>query len=116
MAQEIQKQQQQAGQVETWKRLYKAAWEQAFNEFMFLMAEQYSLELLIQVPGGKPVPSPMVRFWRESLEDLSPLQMREGLRSYMASERGSFKPNPEEIRANAPDKATDKPRKIKKPN
>lgn len=112
MAQELTKQQPQDGQIETWRHLYKAAWEQAFNEFMFLMAEQYSLELLVEV-GREQVPSPMVKFWRESLQDISPLQMREGLRGYMASDRRHFKPTPEDIKENALDvDATDKPKRI----
>jgi hypothetical protein len=109
MATEITKQPQQDGQIETWKPLYLAAWEQAFNEFMYLMAEQYSLELLIESRGVK-VPSPTVKFWKENLKDLSPVQMREGLSGYMQSERRDFKPTPEDIRRNAPS-ATDKPRK-----
>lgn len=116
MEQELQKQQPVAGQLATCKRLYLARWEQAFNEFMFLMAEQYSLELLIEVPGGKPVPSPMVQLWREELAVLSPNQIREGLKCYMRSERGRFKPTPGEIRDNAPGTTDDRPRKIKNPD
>lgn len=79
---------------------------------MFLMAEQYSVELMIEA-GGKRVPSPMMKFWRESLADLSPLQMREGLKGYMASERRHFKPTPEDIKENCADlAATDKPRLV----
>jgi hypothetical protein len=110
----MQKQQQQGGQVETWKPLYAAAWEQAFNEFMFLMAEQYSLELMIEA-GGKSVPSPIVKLWRESLKELSPMQMLQGLRGYLDSERGSFKPTPYQIKENAP-VATDRPRKVFDPD
>lgn len=111
MDQEITEQQQAGGQLATWKRLYAADWEQAFNEFMFLMAEQYSLELLVEA-GGEQVPSPMVRLWRESLQDLSPHQMREGLKGYMASERRHFKPTPEDIKENSLDiEAWDKPRR-----
>jgi hypothetical protein len=77
---------------------------------MFLMAEQYNLELLIEA-GGRSVPSPTVKFWRESLKELSPMQMLEGLRGYMKSERGRFKPTPGEIENNAP-QATDRPRKV----
>jgi hypothetical protein len=67
---------------------------------MFLMAEQYSRELLVEIEG-RQAPSPIMRFWRESLQRLSPAQMREGLRLYMKSERGSYKPNPEDIVHNA---------------
>jgi hypothetical protein len=69
---------------------------------MFLMAEQYSRELLVEIEG-RQAPSPIMRFWRESLQRLSPAQMREGLRLYMKSERGSYKPNPEDIVHNAVD-------------
>jgi hypothetical protein len=69
---------------------------------MFLMAEQYSRELLVEI-DGRQAPSPVMRFWRESLQRLSPSQMREGLRLYMKSERGSYKPNPEDIVHNAVD-------------
>ena len=114
MAQELQKRQQQDGALETWKHLYLAAWDQAFNEFMFLMAEQYSMELLIE-QGDLRVPSPTVKFWRESMKALSPHQMREGLRNYMKSERGRFKPTPGEIEENAPD-ASDAPRRRTNPD
>src|SRR5689334_4925050 len=110
----MQKRPQPDGQVETWKPLYAAAWEQAFNEFMFLMAEQYSLELMIEA-GGKSVPSPIVNLWRESLKELSPMQMLQGLQRYLDSERSSFKPTPGQIKDNAP-VATDKPRKVYAPD
>jgi hypothetical protein len=83
---------------------------------MFLMAEQYSRELLMEIEG-RQAPSPIMRFWRESLQRLSPAQMREGLRLYMKSERGSYKPNPEDIVHNAVDiQVKDKPVKRKDPN
>lgn len=111
----LQKQQPPDEQIATYKRLYLAAWEQAFNEFMYLMAEQYSLELMIEA-GEKQVPSPMVQFWRENLQDLSPLEMREGLKGYMASERRSFRPAPQDIRDNCRHvEAIDKPRKVFNP-
>lgn len=114
MATELQKPHSKDAQVETWKLSYEAARETAFNEFMYLMAEQYSMELLIELPGKKTVPSPMVQFWRESLQELSPLQMREGLRLYLKSDRRHFKPAPQDIIENAP-QATDKPRKVYNP-
>jgi hypothetical protein len=80
------------------------------------MAEQYSRELLVEI-DGRQAPSPIMRFWRESLQRLSPAQMREGLRLYMKSERGSYKPNPEDIVHNAVDvPVNDKPVKRKDPN
>lgn len=106
----MQKPQQPGEQLETWRPLYEAAWEQAFNEFMFMMAEQYNLELMIEA-RGKQVPSPMVKLWRESLKELSPMQMLDGLRRYLESERSSFKPTPQHIKDNAPP-ATDRPRKV----
>jgi hypothetical protein len=105
-------------QLTTWKLLYSIAWDTGFNEFMFLMAEQYSLTLMVEI-GGKKAPSPIMRFWRESLQRLSPAQMREGLRLYMKSERGSYKPNPEDIVHNAVDvqvPVNDRPVKRRDPN
>lgn len=49
---------------------------------------------------GQQLPSPTAKLWKESLKDLTPLQMREGLKSYMDSERRSFKPLPGDIKAN----------------
>lgn len=103
----------QAGTIETWKRLYQSQWEIAFAEVMYLIAEQYSMELTVAM-DGKQVPSPTLKFWRESLHELSPKQMREGLKAYMDSERRSFKPAPGDLKTNAPE-ATDKPRKVKDP-
>ena len=100
MAQEITKPHPQDFSLETCRLLYSTAWDQAFREVMFLMAEQYSRELLVEI-NGRQAPSPIMQFWRESLERLSPAQMREGLRLYMQSERGSYKPNPEDIVQNA---------------
>jgi hypothetical protein len=83
---------------------------------MFLMAEQYSREILVEIDGHQE-PSPIMEFWRESLQRLSPAQMREGLRLYMKSERGSYKPNPEDIVHNAVDvPVNDKPVKRRDPN
>src|SRR5215472_18292358 len=118
MAQEITKPHPQDCSLETCRLLYSTAWEQAFREVMFLMAEQYSRELLVQI-DGRQAPSPVMRFWRESLQRLSPAQMREGLRLYMKSERGSYKPNPEDIVHNAVDvpvPTNDRPVKRKDPN
>jgi hypothetical protein len=116
MAQEITKPHPQDCSLETCKLLYSTAWDQAFREVMFLMAEQYSRELLVEIEG-RQAPSPIMRFWRESLQRLSPAQMREGLRLYMKSERGSYKPNPEDIVHNAVDvPVNDKPVKRKDPN
>ena len=106
---EITKQQPQAGTIETWKQLYQSQWEIAFAEIMYLIADQYHMELTVEI-NGKQVPSPTLKFWRESLSDISPMQMREGLRMYMDSERRSFKPTPGDLKTNAPE-ATDKPRK-----
>ena len=102
MAQEFTKPHPQDFSLETCRLLYSTAWDQAFREVMFLMAEQYSRELLVEI-DGRQAPSPIMRFWRESLQRLSPAQMREGLRLYMKSERGSYKPNPEDIVHNAVD-------------
>src|SRR5579871_1429541 len=115
MATELQKQQPQGEQVETWKLLYERAWDQAFNEFMFLMAEEYSLELLIE-SNGQRVPSPTVALWREEMAGLSPSQMREGLRVYMRSERRTFEPKPQDIRDNASEVEKDKPQVKRDPN
>lgn len=123
MATELQKPHNKEETVETWKLLYSAARDQAFNELMYLMAEHYSLELLIEVPDRLhpdetlKLPSPTVKYWRESLHDLSPQEMLEGFRNYQCSERRSFKPTPQDIRENAADvKATDKPRKVYDPH
>ena len=116
MAQEITKPHPQDCSLETCRLLYSTAWDQAFREVMFLMAEQYSRELLVEI-DGRQAPSPVMRFWRESLQRLSPAQMREGLRLYMKSERGSYKPNPEDIVHNAVDvEVKDRPVKRKDPN
>ncbi len=88
------------GTLETCKRLYQEHWEIAFAEMMFIMADQYSLELYVMVKGQQ-LPSPTAKLWKESLKDLTPLQMREGLKNYMDSERRSFKPLPGDIKANA---------------
>ena len=116
--QEITKPHPQDCSLETCRLLYSTAWDQAFREVMFLMAEQYSRELLVEI-DGRQAPSPIMRFWRESLQRLSPAQMREGLRLYMKSERGSWKPNPEDIVHNAVDvpvQVKDRPVKRIDPN
>src|SRR5215831_7323538 len=120
MAQEITKPHPQDCSLETCWLLYSTAWDQAFREVMFLMGEQYSREILVEI-DGRQAPSPIMRFWRESLQRLSPAQMREGLRLYMKSERGSYKPNPEDIVHNAVDlpvqaQVNDRPVKRTDPN
>lgn len=110
----LDKPQQPKEPLATWRSLYHKNWDLAFREFMFLMSEQYSLELTVKV-NDKTAESPIVKFWRESLQSLTPNQMREGLKRYMDSDRRSFKPAPGDIKDNAPD-ATDRPRKRKDPN
>lgn len=100
-------------ELETVKLLYLSHWEIAFMEIMDTIAEQYGMELS-QKSNGKTVPTPLARVWKETLKDLSPAQMREGVIRYMASERGNFKPAPADIIGSAPE-ATDKPRKTKNP-
>ena len=102
MGMDLQKRRQQQEQLETLKSSYLSAWNKAFREFMFLMSEQYSLELTVSV-NGQMVESPIVKFWQESLQSLTPNQMREGLKRYMDSERRSFKPTPGDIKDNASD-------------
>jgi hypothetical protein len=109
----LQKQEPQGGTIETWTQSYQSQWEISFAEIMYLIAEQYHMELTVEI-NGRQVPSPTLKFWRESLSELSPKQMREGLRLYMDSDRRSFKPAPGDLKANAPD-ATDKPRKVMNP-
>jgi hypothetical protein len=100
-------------ELETVKLLYLSHWEIAFMEIMDIIAEQYGMELS-QKSNGKMVPTPLARVWKETMKDLSPAQMREGVVRYMASERGNFKPAPADIIGCAPE-ATDKPRKTKNP-
>lgn len=87
------------GTLETCKRLYQEHWEIAFAEMMYIMADQYSLELYV-MHKGQQLPSPTAKMWKESLRELTPLQMREGLKNYMDSERRSFKPLPGDIKTN----------------
>jgi hypothetical protein len=54
--------------------------------------------------------------WRDSLNALSPSQMREGLRLYLCTENGHFEPSPGDIITNAPTTASDRPRKVNDPN
>jgi hypothetical protein len=114
METELQKHRQLEKPLPTWERLYLEAWEKAFMEMMLLIAENYNLEFWIESRGQK-IPSPLLDFWRESLKDLSPAQMREGLHGYMKSPRCSYRPQPGNIIENAAPVANDKPRKIKNP-
>jgi len=112
----LDKRQQQQEQLEILKSSYRSAWEGAFGQFMFLMAEQYSLELTVSV-NGQMAESPIVKFWKESLQSLTPNQMREGLKRYMKSDRRSFKPTPGDIEENVKDVAgVDKPIKKYSPD
>lgn len=86
--------QQPQEQAAIYRQLYSQAWEAAFSEFMFLMSEQYNLELLVEVPEtGHRVPSPLVKMWRDGLGDLTPTQIHDGLLRYMESSSGRFKPS-----------------------
>jgi hypothetical protein len=73
------------------------------------------LDIVSQTYNGVELTPGLVSFWKEALKEQSPQQIREGLLLYMKSERGSFKPTPADIIANAPE-ATDKPRKVKNPD
>lgn len=98
--------------------MYEADWNRGFEEFMFLMAEQYGMELMIEA-GNPPkrIPSPTVQFWREEMQGLSPMQMRQGLKDWMKTNGRGFKPTPEDIRTCAQViQATDKPLRKKDPN
>lgn len=100
----------------TWKRLYEADWEKAFNTFMVILAQQYRMELMVVI-GNQKQPSPVIAFWREGVQGLSPMQMTEGLRGYQRSEHGSFQPTPEDIKHYADGiEATDVPRKKTNPD
>lgn len=100
----------------TWKRLYEADWEKAFNTFMVILAQQYRMELMVVI-GNQKQPSPVIDFWREGVQGLSPMQMTEGLRGYQRSEHGSFQPTPEDIKHYADGiEATDAPKKKTNPD
>jgi hypothetical protein len=115
MAMEITKASEQNGMQPTWKLLYEAEWEQKFNTFMLILAQQYKIELMIQI-GNQKQPSPVIDFWREGLKGLSPQQMIEGLRGWQKTEQGGFQPTPEVIKENGLlVEATDRPRKVKNP-
>lgn len=115
MAAEITKASEQSGMQPTWKLLYEAEWEQKFNTFMLILAQQYKIELMIQI-GNQKQPSPVIDFWREGLKGLTPLQMLEGLRGWQKTEQGGFQPTPEAIKENGLlVEATDKPRKVMNP-
>jgi len=116
MEKELIKAPQQNEMQPTWKLLYEADWEQGFNTFMLILAQQYKIELMIQI-GNQKQPSPVIEFWRERLRGLSPKQMTEGLRGWMGCDQGSFQPNPENIRFYAEEIiADDMPRRRINPN
>jgi hypothetical protein len=84
---------------------------------MDIIAQRWKLVLYQKAPeGGQPQPAPLLLMWRDSLGPLSPSQMREGLRLYLCSERGSFEPSPGDIIFNAPTDAADRPKKVKDAN
>lgn len=117
MATELTNQSEQTGTLTTWRRLYLADWEQGFNEFMMILAQQYKIELMIQI-GNKKQPSPVIQFWREGIRGLSPSQMMEGLRGWQKTESGGFQPTPEDIAKNGEgfDAPNDKPIRKTKPD
>ncbi len=113
MAVALQKQSNSA--MTTAQQLYRSQWAKTFAEVMDIIAARWKL-VLYQKRDGQQEPAPLLIMWRDSLQDQSPLQMREGLRLYMCTENGHFEPSPGDIRANAPERATDRPRKTKNPD
>src|SRR5947209_415261 len=95
--------------ITTVQQSYKRQWGLAFAEVMDILAARFRM-ILYQGKPPEVKPTPMLNLWRESLEDLSPAQMRAGLKNYLNSEAGHFEPSPGDIRASAPAEATDKPR------
>jgi hypothetical protein len=98
-----------SAEMETVKQSYASAWTIAFAEVMDIIAQKYRLTLW-QEESGRREPTPLLRMWKEALEELSPSQMRKGLLGYMKSERAGFDPSPGELIAYAPKEATDRPR------
>lgn len=103
MAQEIQKP--QTGTLATVKRLYAEAKVTAVAQLLYLMGQQYNLEITPELTA----------LWQESLSALTPNQVRDGFMAYLKSESAHFKPAPGDIIANAGD-GKDRPRKIKNPD
>jgi hypothetical protein len=104
-------------ELTTVQQLYRQQWAQAFAEVMDIIAQRWKLVLYQKVPeGGEAQPAPLLLIWRDSLNTLSPSQMREGLRLYLCSENGHFEPSPGDIIVNAPTDAFDRPKKVMNPN
>ena len=114
MAEELQKQ--QSEQPAIWRQLYQQSWEQAFMEFLHLLATQYRLELTVELPNGQHQPdTALMGLWREGLKELSPSEILKGLMGYLQSEKRSFPPQPGDICEHAP-KSHDRPKVVTDPN